>query len=468
MKMFLATFLISLTASAIYSQKLILDPVVDERVELLSIVFRLAGTKGYMSNDVKTYTDAIDTYFKSYQDNAVIKFARKNRKIYRVSYDAVMSMAIHIELVNGTIWLKSNFNKNSLDSRWGNRGEKFVLLLNDFYKESDFHKFFSDHKPLYTIAEKRFSEISKTTDLNWFETFYGEKPAGNYNLIISLTNGRWNYGPKIRYINGSEDLYSIIGSWKTDSLGFPVYSDKVGETIIHEFCHSFCNQLVVKYYPEMKGVSDKFYKLAKNEMRNQAYGNSETMLYEILVRSSVIKYFQAHGANEEKIIQMIRTEQARGFIWIAKLVDALTKYEASRTEYPNLDKYMHEIVKLQNSLSPEELLKETEANRPQIVSFSIKNNSIDVDAAMGELIITFDRSMNSQLYGMSFGDCGVKCYPKLISVKWNPEKKNELIIAWALEPDHHYSMVFPAQYMMDENGFYMKETYSLDFKTKKQ
>ncbi|MCX6267730.1 MAG: DUF4932 domain-containing protein [Bacteroidetes bacterium] len=467
MKMFLGILFISLTTSATFSQSLILNPAVDEKTELLSIVFRLAGEQEYINNEMKGYTDAIDKYFNPYKDDELLKFVKKIRKKTGVSFDAVMSMAIHVELANGTIRLKNNVEKGSLDCRWGKYTEQFILLLNNFYQRTDFSGFFSDHKPLYSIAEDRFSEIVKATDLAWFKIFFGEKPEGSYNLIISLTNGGGNYGVKVRYLDGTEEMYSIIGSWETDSIGNPVYSKDITETIIHEFGHSFCNRLGEKYYPEMKTVADAFFNLVEDNMRRQAYSNSQIMVNEILVRASVIRYFQDHTTTEMKIKRMIGAEQVRGFIWISKLINSMAKYEASREAYPTLDKYMPEIVKLQNSLSPPEELKVTEENRPKLVAFSISNNSKDVDPATRELILTFNKPMMTRPYGMSKGKCGDKCWPDITSVRWNTDKKNELVVSWKLEPNHTYSMIFPAQFIMDENGFFMKETYYLDFSTKK-
>ena len=202
-------------------------------------------------------------------------------------------------------------------------------------------------------------------------------------------------------------------------------------------------------------------------MEKQAYGNSQTMINEILVRACVIAYYRDHGAKPGRINQLIRAEQASGFLWIQELTDALSRYEASRDRYPTFESFMPEIIQLQNGLVPERVFSETEEKRPRINSFSVKNNSREVDPATKELILTFDRPMFTKPYGMSYGDCGTRCYPKIISVKWNPEKNNELIISWKLERNHHYSIIFPAPLMMDANGFYLKESYTLDFNTTK-
>lgn len=446
-----------------FSQKLELNPIVDERVELLSIVFRLAGANEYLNNSVENYTKSIDDYFKSYANDEVIIYAKKLRKKRGVAYDAVMSMAIHIEITNGCIKLIENVQENNIDDRWGKHSEKFVEQLNNFYKKSDFHKFFISNRDLYSIAEKRFSEISNTIDIPWFKSFFGQSPNGTYNLVLSLVN-KGNYGPKIDYQSGKTNIYSIICAWETDSLGLPVYSSSVTNTLVHEFCHSFCNSLGEKHFAEMKTVADDFYKTVANKMKMQAYGSSQTMINEILVRASTIKYFLNHDAKDSDIQRFIRYEQANGFLWIEPLLDALAEYENNRTQYPTLEKFMPEIVKLQNSLSPEKLAKTLKENSPKIVSFSIKNNSQNIDHNTKEIIVVYDRTMSSR--GISMGKGGKKTYPKITSTEWKNDNKTEMIIYVELEPNKEYSLKFHEEFNQDKYGFTLDKTYELNFKTK--
>ncbi|MEI6683274.1 MAG: DUF4932 domain-containing protein [Bacteroidota bacterium] len=467
MKRLFIVFFIGAVAASGLSQNIVLKPVVDERTELMSIVFRLAGSKEYMNQDIRRYSDSIDIWFKPYKNDPVVSFARKLRTFHFVAYDAVMSMAVHLDIDKGTVRLKHGIRQGSIDKRWGDTGDKFVLLLNDFYRKSDFHTFFLSKKALFIVAETRFSKIANTVDLAWYEKFFGSKPAWTFNLLISPGNGGENYGQRIMLDNGHEEVYSIMGTWATDSLGFPVYDAKIQETIVHEFCHSFCNPPGTKYFPELKTVAGKFYKLVKENMEKQAYGDSQTMIYEILVRACVIAYYRDHGAKPARINQLIRAEQASGFLWIQELTDALGRYEASRDRYPTFDSFMPEIISLQNGLAPDEVFRETVENRPRIINFSVKNNSREVDPGTNALVLTFDRPMSKISYGMTYGNGGKPCYPKITSINWNPEKNNELIITWELEPNHRYSIKFPAPLMMDEKGFYLKETYMLDFKTKK-
>ena len=351
------TLLILLSFSA-FSQVSAVQPKVDERTELLSIVFRLAGSEEYVNNAIPSYVKDIDAWFKPFRESELIKYAQKLGKTNGVSFDAVMSMAGNIE-IKDSIRLKQNLKENSLDKRWGKpEAEKFLTPLNRFYIETKFHDFFENHKSLYTIAETNFSRILSQVDFTWFQSFYGGKPAEGFNLIISLVNGGGNYGIKASYNDGREDIYAIMGSWKTDSLGQPVYTKDVIGTIIHEYNHSFCNPLIDDSFKQMEDVAGKFWEEEKDVLRRQAYASAKTMCYEILVRACVIKYYQTAKLSQEDVNRMIIAEKSRGFLWINYLVDELSVYEGKRNKYPELKDFMPEIVRMQNRLSPSKLKAE--------------------------------------------------------------------------------------------------------------
>jgi Domain of unknown function (DUF4932)/Bacterial Ig-like domain len=200
-------------------------------------------------------------------------------------------------------------------------------------------------------------------------------------------------------------------------------------------------------------------------MRRQAYGNSQTLTNEILVRASTIIYLQIHGANEKKVRNLIRSEQANGFLWIEPLVKKLAQYDSNRAQYSSLESFMPEIVKLQNSLSPAELAKQLAKNSPKIVSFSIENNSKNVDPDTKEITICYDRPMSTR--GISKGKGGDKSYPKVVSCQWKDENKTEMVIHVELRPDKEYSMKFYNAFNQDKYGFTLDKDYELSFRTKK-
>nr|WP_320119881.1 DUF4932 domain-containing protein [uncultured Marinifilum sp.] len=336
----------------LFSQNKCLSPKVDERIELLSIVFRLADSPEYKNNTIKQYTDSIDNYFKTYKNHKVIKMASQLRDKNEVSFDAVPSLAIHIKIVNDSIKFNPRLTKNNLDDRWTKKEEDFILLLDDFYRKSNFKNFFNQNQEFYEIAINRFSKISNSINLLWFERFFACAPKGKYNVVLSFTN--WgNYGPKITNKSGIEDIYSILSASSADSLGYPIYKTNKKQTLVHEFCHSFCNQLGEKYYPEMESKAQELYLSVLKLMNSQAYGSAQTMINEILVRASTIKYLEDEGANSQQIDKLLDNEEAKGFLWIRNLYQSLNVYSKNRKKYPTLDSYMNQIIKVQEEFSIE-------------------------------------------------------------------------------------------------------------------
>ena len=70
---------------------------VDARVELMSIIFRLAGHPEYnMANSKSPYADEVEQQFGSLRNHPAVKYAQELRSRSGISYDAVMSLAVHV------------------------------------------------------------------------------------------------------------------------------------------------------------------------------------------------------------------------------------------------------------------------------------------------------------------------------------------------------------------------------------
>ncbi len=316
MKQTIGVLLIVLSLNTIaQNTSLVKEPCVDERIELLSIVFRLADSREYSSRKFPEYVDKIEAHFKKYKNHELIEFIKKIRKKRGVSYDAVMKMAIHISQPPEFTPIIP-FSKEVPERRWGKKNAaKFLKLLNDFYSETDCKSFFKNNSELYQITSNRFLEVYKELDTSWYLDFYGEKPKGEFVIVIGLGNGGGNYGPKIIYPDGRESVYAIMGTWSVDSTGLPTYKvNSYFPTLLHEFNHSFINHLVEKNKTELKKSGSAIYSQLKDVMNNQAYGSWETVISEALVRAAVIKYMKDHNTEEELITKELNYQLNRGFI----------------------------------------------------------------------------------------------------------------------------------------------------------
>lgn len=464
-----AIIIVLITAKIGLSQSKVLQPRVDERVELLSIVFRLAGAKEYSRTKIIEYSYAIDNYFSQYKNDELIRFTKHVRQKNDIGYDAVMNLAVMIDIDNGRIRLNSTIQKECMDRRWGDYYETFITLLDSFYRRTNFHKFYNDNEKLYSIVEERFEEVTKEIDIDWLENFFGEE-KNSYMLYIMLASTGGNYGPGIKFQNGEEYVYSIISPTTIDSSGIPTFSTSYYKRIIiHELCHSFCNHLVDKYSLETTEATARIYKSVKEKMRIQAYGAALTMEYETLVRASVIRYELNHSSDPNIKGKLILYEKSKGFIIVEPIVNILDKYETDSIQYKSLNDFMPEIVKIYNSITEDDLdrlNRKEPCEGPQIVSCSIKNDSEDINPDVKQLVVTFDRPMSNGA-GINNGKGGNKTYPEITSIKWNENKNNELIISFNLLPEKKYSMKLRARYFFDESYCNMERDFVITFKTRK-
>ena len=343
---FIAVLLQACSSQQVQTQTSFIEPpIVNKQTELLSIVFRLAGRQEYSSNEFKLYSDKIDKHFGEYKNHELIQFTKSIIKERNIAYDAVASMSIYLdEHLN----LRKDVKPLSeVSNRWREEDiEKFVLLLQKFYKDVDFDKFFNDNAELYTETILRFSPIYEQIDLDWYRNFYGKDPTEKFSIIIGVGNGGNSYGPPLDYLNGNRKVYAIMGLWSVDNEGMPLFAvNQYFPVVIHEFCHSFVNTLTDKNYDALKESGEKIFSVVKDIMTKQAYGMWEVTLNEALVRASVIKYLKDHNVEKSTMDSFINMEkQVKGFIWIEELVEELENYDRQRDKYPTLESYMPRII----------------------------------------------------------------------------------------------------------------------------
>jgi len=329
-------------------------PTVDKRTELLSIVFRLAGNFEYNNDVYRSYVSDIHNHFDKYKDHPLIAFATEMRDKNGVSFDAVMCMAIYLEQppsLDPVIPFSSYFP----EGRWGQENaNKFAGLLKQFYTDARCEDFFSAQKKLFKAAQERFMPVYSALDLNWFKQYYGEQPDGSQNIIIGLGLGGGNYGPKLKYPDGREDTYAIMGTWDIDSTNLPVYDvENCMPTLIHEFNHSYVNHLTSAYAPDIEVSGKKLFELVKSGMGNQHYTWWQSMMNEALVRASVIRYIMKHNPDRTASRNQLITELGYGFYWMKELVELLGDYEKNRSKYPTFESYMPVIAEFYTKLASE-------------------------------------------------------------------------------------------------------------------
>jgi len=428
-------------------------PKVDKRFELLSIVFRLAGNEEYNATYFKKYTDKVESHFEQYKNHEIVKFAKELKERNEISHEAVMNMAIILD---------DNLNplidfSNNVPERWSkDEAIIFVKLLQKFYKDAKCEEFFRENEELFREVSNRFSQVYRTLDLNWFQSFYGKKAEENFNISVSLGCGAHSYGSSYTLPNTVKEVFAIMGTWKVDETGMPVYEkDEYLPTIVHEFNHSFVNPLLAKYKESFEESGKGIYKAVEYEMSQQAYGNWQFMLNEALVRASVIKYFIDHGVSESEIQMMLNNEFNKGFLWINGLVDELKKYGNQRSIYPTLESY---IPNLSNAY------KTFDVQKPKVESITeFANNDTNVSTQLKTITINFDKALSGNGYSINYGKKGQQTFPKMGKVYYSNNNMS-VVIEVQLMPNQEYQFVLTAKRFKTPAGIGL-ETYEVNFKT---
>ncbi len=328
---------------------------VDPRVELVSIIFRLAGNPEYNEGLSDSYARAVEKHFGPYRNHPAITYAANLRQTRGICYDAPMTLAVHLTEGFGFQELVP-FSPlpPDLDSRWDAKtAREFLAKARQFATDTHFQDFFKSQKPLYRQAEARMKEIMRAGGhLKWFDSFFGTKPNVEFHVVVALLNGRHNYGPDYR-AGDTEHMYALVGGDPSFGLKerLPAVlgllpadpEDMLVQTIAHEFCHSYVNPIVERHLPELRPAGERLFSSRKDKMARQAYGSWETMMREAMVRACVVRYC-AETRGPRAAESRSNYEAYLGFTWTRDLANLLTSYEANRQAYPNLDAFFPKIV----------------------------------------------------------------------------------------------------------------------------
>ena len=442
--------------------------VVDPRVELMSLIFRLAGNREYNMARVESYAEDAEKQFGKFRDHAVVNLAQELRGTHGVSYDAVMSMAVHLTDAEH-LKLKVPLQPwpEGLDKRWtapdvGN----FLAAAQQFVKDSSFQEFLDQHRPLYQTTVARMQTLmEKEGHLEWFDAYFGQRPQAGFTVALGLLNGGGCYGPHVRAADGREELYCVLGVWQTDKQGLPEFTPNVLDTVVHEFCHSYANPLIGRHQAELSASGEALFAQVAARMRSQAYGSAHTMLCESLVRACTVRYLRQYEG-EEAARLAIRAEKGKGFLWMQEMSDLLGEYEAHREQYPTLEDFSPRLVAFfaESAKNFPQTQNDLAGKRPKVVSMIPANRAQDVDPGLTAIQVVFDRPMANKSWSLVGG--GPHC-PKTGEDAHFDAQRKTWTVPVELKPDWSYEFMLNSETydaFRSEDGVPL-EPVSVTFKT---
>ena len=449
--------------ATLFAQNAYLEkPRVDQRVELVSIVFRLAGAPEYNHNMNASYVEKIRMHYEPYKDHKIIEFVKKIRETNGVAYDAAMFMAISLD---DNLDPLVPFSDKIPEARWGRENAlEFARLLKDFYRRPTVPNS-SANKNLPT-GIRTFCPGLRKLDIAWYPAFTGRLRKSSSSSSIPWATVH-NYGPQIKLSDGQRKVYAIMGTGKTDPAGDPVYTiENYFPTLVHEFNHSFINHLIDKNRELFAQSGEKIFEIVGTLMQQQAYGAWHMVFKESLVRAAVIRYMKDHDFTPAEVANETMNQLARGFYWIEDLVEELDRYAQQRAAYPTLESYMPQMAKAFEHYAQN--IKQTKASfdakRPHIVSFAeFSNDAQNVDPATKTITVHFDRELEGKGYSITYGRNGPDYFPKITGIRY-AEDNRSVILDVELEPAMEYEMVLLGLAFKSTDGIPL-ENYTLSFAT---
>lgn len=451
-------------------------PTVDRRVELVTIVARLAGYEEFQSDKaVPAYSDAVKAWFAPYKEHPAVLYMKRLQDEADMGYNAIPIMGVYLT-EPPKLRARLPLTATQPESRWGvERGTEFIKLLDKFYKDARCEEFFAQQAPLFGQVEGAFQDVFAEIDSDWFTRFFGEQTQGGMVPIVGMGFGGGNYSGKIVYPDGTEDQYAFMGSWGMRD-GKPKFNrEGFRGTIVHEFCHSFVNP-VLNAEPGLAWPATEIYRAKSGEMSEQAYTNGRTVLNETFVRAAVIRYLMAH-ADSAAVDNEMQYQVDRHFIWMPEAVALLGEYEADREKYPDFRSFAPRIVEFCSGITPkmdslEERRKVEKAIRTgQVLHVAaiepFGNGAQDVDPALTEITIRFDRPLVGHGYSFNPGPGGMAKVFEFVDAKGYSDDNTAVTIVVKLEPNREYEFYVLKDYsFVTPDGIRMTEDYLVTFRTR--
>lgn len=324
-----------------------IDVRVDERVELVAILFRLGGREEYNLTRVTTWATAVDSHFGRWKDHPAVVFTQRLATTYRVGFFVPMNLAVHLGPLPALEPRTSLPDAPALHRTWKtfpDSTNEFIRLAREFARDTRFTDFLRTHSALVDTTVHRIRDrIARDVDVEWFARFWGERPSARFVLVPGLTNGRASYGVEFQAPGAPAEVVAITGVTQVDSSGMPVFPASYATTVIHEFNHAFANALVDAHAAEFAQFGDSLIAPVRDQMRRQAYGSWDSVIRETLVRAAVVRYLAAHNgtaAAEAELAEQVSS----GFTWLRQLDAVLAEYESKRSDYPTLRSFMPRVV----------------------------------------------------------------------------------------------------------------------------
>jgi len=317
---------------------------VDRRIELVSIVMRLAGAEEYRMAPATGYVADVDRAFAPFANHPAITMTRALREQHGIAFDAPIGLAIRLD---DRFELRDADGLRADDERWqGVDLAAYTAQLRAFATAARLDVFLAAHAAHFRAVEGALrTRLDAEHPVDWFDATFGVRARARYVVVPGMLEGGGNYGPSTTLPDGTLEMYQVLGLGNVDAEGLPKIDDETVDLLIHEMAHSYVNPVIDRHQTALARAGGQLFPLVEAKMTAQAYGTWLTMFRESGVRAVTVLYIRDHrGALAAA--DAARREVRNGFVWTPELEALLQRYRRDRARYPTLDAFMPEIIGL--------------------------------------------------------------------------------------------------------------------------
>jgi hypothetical protein len=290
---------------------------VDPRIELLAILFRLAGSPEYVRAE-GPYAAAVDARFASFRDHPAVQMSRELRRRHGIGYDALPRLAVQLD---------PGFHlAGSLPERWtATPVDAYLEAVRDFAARSDFRAFARAQAGYTAAVEERFRAfLGDKPIVDWFDGAFGRRAGTSYRLVPGLLTGPMSYG-----VAAKGAIVEVIHLEAPDADGLPRPGELTHGLLAHELAHSYVNPVVEAARWDTAAPA---YERVHDAMARQVYTTLPIFVDECVVRAVTALYL-GDRAGVEAARRSVAEDERLSFRWtrdLAAALDAVRKRHGGR------------------------------------------------------------------------------------------------------------------------------------------
>jgi hypothetical protein len=294
---------------------------VDRRVELVSILFRLAGSPPY-DRTMTGYAVAADEHFAPFRRHPAVSSTRALTTEYGISYDAPVELAAYLDRSLHEIRRLSPLPPG-LDPRWrGVNVDGYLRKVRSFAAASRFDAFYRSQSDYHGAVEEAFrGYLAGRSVVDWFDAAFGRKRGASYRLVPGLLTGGFSFGTTAQRDDGGKEIAQVMFLEAPDSRGVPHPTTLSLEYVAHELAHSYVNPIFDARVNSMRASALPLFRRFARAMRAQAYTSYPIMVNESVVRAITILFLRDR-AGEMDAQRSLAEQRELSFFWTPELVDA--------------------------------------------------------------------------------------------------------------------------------------------------